>query len=86
MYLNRNNKGKLKEQTRKQRHQEEFQADAIAYDIVLKMIIAGKKQSRSERLLEEYTFLAPVMFMDYVDLIYYTERVCANRAESLPVK
>ena len=75
MYLNRNNKGELKEQTRKQRHQEEFQADAIAYDIVLKMIIAGKKQSRGERLLEEYTFLAPVMFMDYVDLIYYTDRV-----------
>ena len=75
IYLNHDKKGGLRRQTKKQSHQEEFQADAIAYDIVLKMIIDGKRQSRNERLLEEYTFLAPVMFMDYVDLIYYTDRV-----------
>lgn len=61
--------------TRKHLHQEEYDADAIAYDIVLKMIIDGRSLSHEERFLEEYTYLAPVIFMDYIDLVYYTDRV-----------
>lgn len=72
-YLGRD--GKNREMTRKQLHQEEFDADKIAYDIVLKMIIDGKDLSHDERLLEEYTYLAPIIFMDYIDLVYYTDRV-----------
>lgn len=51
---------------------EEFDADMIAYHIVLK-IIMNKNKGRG--LLEEYTYLAPMMYMDFFDLYYYTDRV-----------
>lgn len=55
--------------------EEEFEADAIAYDIVLKIIIDQSKEKINERLLEEYSYLAPMMYMDYFDLYYYTDWV-----------
>lgn len=61
--------------TRKQLQQEEYDADAIAYDIVLKIIIDSRQQSRENRMLEEYTYLAPIIFMDYIELMYYTDKV-----------
>lgn len=51
---------------------EEYDADAIAYHIVLK-IIMDKEENNS--ILEEYTYLAPMMFMDFVELFLYTDRV-----------
>ena len=72
-YLGRNRKDA--KPTRKQLHQEEYDADAIAYDIVLKLIMDGRGQNREERILEEYTYLAPVIYIDFIDLVYYTDRV-----------
>ncbi len=51
---------------------EEFDADEIAYHIVLKIIMAGKSKGI---VLEPYTYLAPMMFMDFFELIYYSDRV-----------
>lgn len=51
---------------------EEYDADAIAYHIVLK-IIMDREENNS--ILEEYTYLAPMMYMDFFDLIFYTDRV-----------
>lgn len=51
---------------------EEFDADMIAYHIVLKIIM---DKSGSSRVLKEYTYLAPMMYMDFFDLYYYTDRV-----------
>lgn len=51
---------------------EEFDADMIAYHIVLKIIMGETEESR---VLEEYTYLAPMMYMDFIDLYYYTDRV-----------
>ena len=46
---------------------EEFAADAIAYDMILKSIIEQKKWPENERIIEEYTYLAPVMFFKFFD-------------------
>ena len=61
------------------RRKEEFEADAIAYDIVLKIIIDQSKLKKENRIIEEYTYLAPVMYMQYFDLFYYTDRVLYNK-------
>lgn len=61
------------------RRKEEFEADAIAYDIVLKIIIDQSKQEEQERIIEEYTYLAPIMYMQFFDLFYYTDRVLYNK-------
>ena len=50
----------------------EFNADKIAYDIVLKMIMNKKNK---EFMLEEYTYLGPMMCMDFFDLYYFTNYV-----------
>lgn len=50
---------------------EEYDADMIAYHIVLKIIM----EKQGERILEKYTYLAPMMYMDFFDLYYYTDRV-----------
>ena len=52
--------------------QEEFDADRIAYHIVLKIIMEGDNELL---YLEKYTYLAPMMFMDFFDLYFYTDRV-----------
>lgn len=61
------------------RRKEEFEADAIAYDIVLKIIIDQSKSDDKDRILEQYTYLAPVMYLWFFDLFYYTDRVLYNR-------
>ena len=62
-------------QTEKEMRQEEYDADAIAYDIILRMIMDSCGRDRENKILEEYTYMAPVIFMDYIDLIYYTDYV-----------
>lgn len=51
---------------------EEFEADKIAYDIVLRIIMEGDD---NEFVLKRYTYLSPMMYMDFFDLFYYTDRV-----------
>lgn len=51
---------------------EEFDADEIACHIVLKIIMSGKSRGI---VLEPYTYLAPMMYIDFFDLIYYTDRI-----------
>lgn len=51
---------------------EEYDADMIAYHIVLKIIM---DRDEKDRILEEYTYLAPMMYMNFFDLYYYTDRV-----------
>ncbi len=60
--------------TYSERHpeKEEYDADMIAYHIVLRIII---ENDGDKRILEEYTYLAPMMYMDFFDLYYYTDRV-----------
>lgn len=58
--------------TRQHPEKEEYDADAIAYHIVLK-IIMDKEENNG--ILEEYTYMAPMMYMDFFDLIFYTDRV-----------
>lgn len=50
----------------------EFDADAIAYDILLRLIM--DKQERF-LVMEEYTYLAPMMYMDFFNLYYYTDYI-----------
>lgn len=54
--------------------QEEAKADLIAYDIVLKIIMEGCQGSH-KIILGPYTYLAPLMYMDFFDLIFYTNKV-----------
>lgn len=58
--------------TKQHPEKEEYDADTIAYHIVLK-IIMDKEENNG--VLEEYTYLAPMMYMDFFDLIFYTDRV-----------
>lgn len=50
---------------------EEYDADMIAYHIVLKII----EEKVANATLEEYTYLAPIMYMDFFDLFYYTDKI-----------
>lgn len=59
--------------------EEEFAADAIAYDIVLKIIIDQSCLTERDKILEEYTYLAPIMYMKFFDLFYYTDNVLYNK-------
>ena len=51
---------------------EEYDADMMAYHIVLKIIM---EKEGEEQILEKYTYPAPMMYMDFFDLYYYTDRV-----------
>ena len=51
---------------------EEFAADGIAYDMVLRNIMG---EGNTPFRLENFTYLAPMMYMDFFDLYYYTDRV-----------
>lgn len=51
---------------------EEFMADGIAYDMVLRNIMG---EGNAPFRLENFTYLAPMMYMDFFDLYYYTDRV-----------
>ena len=61
-----------KKYTKQHPEKEEYDADAIAYHIVLK-IIMDKEENNG--IIEEYTYLAPMMYMDFFDLLFYTDRV-----------
>lgn len=61
-----------KKYTKEHPEREEFDADEIAYHIVLKMIM--DKEIRGI-VLEPYTYLAPMMYMDFFDMVYYTDRI-----------
>lgn len=61
-----------KKYTREHPEKEEFDADEIAYHIVLKIIM--DKEARGI-VLEPYTYLAPMMYMDFFDMVYYTDRI-----------
>lgn len=61
-----------KKYTEKHPEKEEYDADMIAYHIVLKIIMEEKGTGA---VLEEYTYLAPMIYMDFFDLYYYTDRV-----------
>lgn len=61
-----------KKYTKQHPEKEEFDADEIAYHIVLKIIM--DKGARGIAL-EPYTYLAPMMYMDFFDMVYYTDRV-----------
>lgn len=61
-----------KKYTKKHPEKEEYDADMIAYHIVLKIIMEEKG---ANTVLEEYTYLAPMIYMDFFDLYYYTDRV-----------
>lgn len=58
--------------TDKHPEKEEYDADMIAYHIVLKIIMEEKDDNT---ILEDYTYLAPMIYMDFFDLYYYTDRV-----------
>lgn len=62
----------MKKYTREHPEKEEFDADEIAYHIVLKIIM--DKEARGI-VLEPYTYLAPMMYMDFFDMVYYTDRI-----------
>lgn len=51
---------------------EEFEADKIAYDVVLRIIMEGEDNSF---YLKKHTYLSPMMYMDFFDLFYYTDRI-----------
>lgn len=61
-----------KKYSKKHPEKEEFDADAIAYNIVLKIIM---NQENRQICLEPYTYLVPMMYMDFFDLVCYTDRV-----------
>lgn len=61
-----------KKYSEKHPEKEEYDADMIAYHIVLKIMI---EEQSNDVMLEEYTYLAPMMYMDFFDLYYYTDRV-----------
>lgn len=61
-----------KKYTKEHPEKEEFDADEIAYHIVLKIIM--DKEVRGI-VLEPYTYLAPMMYMDFFDMFYYTDRI-----------
>lgn len=48
----------------------EFDADAIAYDILLRLIMDGQGKNL---IMQEYVYLAPMMYMDFFNLYYYTD-------------
>ena len=61
-----------KKYTKEHPEKEEFDADEIAYHIVLKIIMDKEVKGI---VLEPYTYLAPMMYMDFFDMVYYTDRV-----------
>lgn len=71
--------------TKKQKRQEEYDADRFAYDMVLRMIMKDAKKEENQRFLYEYSCMAPMMLMDYFDLYYYTDRVVYKQCFDDPV-
>lgn len=85
------NKGGRKSETDRQIRREEYDADRIAYDMVLRMIMRDAKKPEKERTLYEHSYLAPMMLMEYFDLFYYTDRVLykqwvEDRSHPMPMR
>lgn len=59
----------------RQIRKEEYDADRIAYDMVLWLIMRDAKKPEKERTFYEHSYLAPMMLMEHFDLFYYIERV-----------
>lgn len=53
----------------------EFEADKIAYEIVIDLILEQKSKENevSWPVYYEYTYLSPLMLLDFYDLLYYTD-------------
>lgn len=64
-----------KKYSKERTKEEEYAADMVAYNIVLKIIMKGRE---SNAILEEYTYLAPMIYMDFFDLYYYTDKILYN--------
>ena len=60
--------------------QEEFKADSIAYDIVLRLMIDEENSGieNKDRELFAYCYLAPMMIFDFWDLLFYSNRVISK--------
>ena len=60
--------------------QEEFKADSIAYDIVLRLMMDEENSDieNKDRELFAYCYLAPMMIFDFWDLLFYTNRVISK--------
>lgn len=56
--------------TGKKPKESEFDADAIAYDILLRLIMDGQGKNL---IMQEYAYLASMMYMDFFNLYYYTD-------------
>lgn len=56
----------------KNKKEAEFNADKIGYDILLRLIMEKQNQNLE---MEEYTYLAPMMYMDMFEMVYYTSYI-----------
>lgn len=54
----------------------EYHADKVGYDILLRIIM--EKQEK-ELIMEEYTYLAPMMYMDMFELLFETVRILYDK-------
>lgn len=45
----------------------------------MKIIIDCSRKGEVNRIIEDYAYLSPVMYMQYFNLFYYTDRVLYNR-------
>ncbi|MCZ0859961.1 ImmA/IrrE family metallo-endopeptidase [Methanocorpusculum sp. MG] len=71
IYLNHQADYTDKEKT----YSQEFEADAVAYDLVLNKIMYQKSHGVTSDwdVYHEYTYLAPLVFLEFFNLITYTE-------------
>ncbi len=60
--------------------QEEFKADTIAYDIVLRLLADEECADieLKDRELFDYCYLSPMMIFDFWELLFYTNRIITN--------
>ena len=54
----------------------EKNADTIGYDILLRL---SMERPKSEVVMEEYTYLAPMTYMDMFDLVFFTDYILYGR-------
>lgn len=62
-----------KKYSKERTKEEEYAADMVAYNIVLKIIMEGRE---SNAILEEYTYLAPMIYMDFLTYIIIRTKYC----------
>ncbi len=60
--------------------QEEFKADAMAYDIVLQLMEDEEENCDvKNRELFDYCYLVPIMMLDCLDLLFYSNRLISGK-------